>query len=728
MHTAAVTRLELKADLERALDRGELRVRYQPIFALADGALDGFETLVRWRHPDRGEVGPGDFVPLAEETGLIVPIGRWVLVQACRQAQAWRAAGGDRVKISVNLAARQLRDPDVVAMVAAVLAETGLEPDALTLELTESSIMQDDEGRLQELRGLGIHLGLDDFGTGYSSLSYLSRFPIETLKIDRSFTSRLGGPDEETALVESVIQLATSMGMETVGEGSSGPSSSSVSASWAARTARAISWLDRWTPSGPRPWPPPAMSRPCRRSLISPGTIPAWATTTPRSPRKQSGRRPMPVGRSRRPGRPGGRGRRSLLRGSGRAARACRRPTDRGLWPGRLPGSGPYRRGGARRRISRRGAHHEVASSAPLPPGRLRRRPRGGRGTTAEDLTSEQARVLFLWMRDFRRAGHALEPAAQGQLEQIRARLVELEIAFNRTINEFVDGIDVTRDELDGLPDDFIDRLSPGSRAGTLRVSLDYPEVYPFLAQATNRHGARSCSASTGRGRWTPTARSGRGLRLRQEAATLLGQPTWAHHAIEVKMAETPEAVAAFYDSLVPRLEAVRDRELAVLTDRFHADGHTAARGLGLGLLRRAAAPIRVRRGCQSRRGVPAHGGMPGGPVRAHRGRVRSRVPARRGSEGVASVRGDVRDRRPRIGRADRVVLCRLVPAGGQVRARGRLPAGRGSSPPRRGLRAAGERDPRQLHAAERRPARPHPAQRARRPCSTNSATSSTCR
>jgi diguanylate cyclase (GGDEF)-like protein/PAS domain S-box-containing protein len=218
MHAAAVTRLELKADLERALERGEMRVRYQPIFRLDDGSLDGFETLVRWRHPDRGEVGPGEFVPLAEETGLIVPIGRWVLAQGCRQAQAWRTAGA-KISVSVNLAARQLRDPDIVAMVAGVLVETGLDPDALTLELTESSIMQDDEGRLQELRGLGIHLGLDDFGTGYSSLSYLSRFPIETLKIDRSFTSRLGGPDEETALVRSVIQLATSMGMETVGEG-----------------------------------------------------------------------------------------------------------------------------------------------------------------------------------------------------------------------------------------------------------------------------------------------------------------------------------------------------------------------------------------------------------------------------------------------------------------------------------------------------------------------------
>ncbi|MGH2483157.1 MAG: putative bifunctional diguanylate cyclase/phosphodiesterase, partial [Candidatus Limnocylindria bacterium] len=143
MHAAAVTRLELKADLERALDRGQLRVRYQPIFHLQNGALDSFETLIRWRHPDRGEVGPSDFVPLAEETGLIVPIGRWVLTQACRQAQAWRSDGASGIKVSVNLAARQLRDPGIVAMVASVLAETGLNPDALMLELTESSIMQD---------------------------------------------------------------------------------------------------------------------------------------------------------------------------------------------------------------------------------------------------------------------------------------------------------------------------------------------------------------------------------------------------------------------------------------------------------------------------------------------------------------------------------------------------------------------------------------------------------
>ena len=257
-YTAAVTRLELKADLERASTAAS-PVRYQPIFALADGALDGFETLVRWRHPDRGEVGPGD-LPLAEETGLIVPIGRWVLVQACRQAQAWRAAGGDRVKISVNLAARQLRDPDVVAMVAAVLAETGLEPDALhssspsraSCRTTRSAPGAPRARDPPWPRRLRHRLLLAQLPVP---------FPIETLKIDRSFTSRLGGPDEETALVKSVIQLATSMGMETVGE-IERPEQLERLRELGCTYGQGYLRLDRWTPSGPRPWPPPAMSRP----------------------------------------------------------------------------------------------------------------------------------------------------------------------------------------------------------------------------------------------------------------------------------------------------------------------------------------------------------------------------------------------------------------------------------------------------------------------------------
>jgi diguanylate cyclase (GGDEF)-like protein/PAS domain S-box-containing protein len=218
MHAAALTRLELKADLERALADDELRLRYQPVFNLRDGSLAGFEALLRWRHPTRGEILPGEFIGLAEETGMIVQIGRWVLEQACRQAKAWTDAGSD-AHIGVNLSARQLREPDFVEVVAGVLHDTGLPAAQLTLELTESSLMQDDEGRLKALHALGLQLALDDFGTGYSSLSYLARFPIDIIKIDRSFTAELGAEMEESALVRSVIQLAAAMNMRTVAEG-----------------------------------------------------------------------------------------------------------------------------------------------------------------------------------------------------------------------------------------------------------------------------------------------------------------------------------------------------------------------------------------------------------------------------------------------------------------------------------------------------------------------------
>jgi diguanylate cyclase (GGDEF)-like protein len=219
MHAAVVTRLELRADLEHALERGEFRLRYQPLYDLSDGRLHSFEALLRWRHPTRGEVMPGEFIPLAEETGLIVPIGRWILDQTCRQAQAWREAGRPDLMVSFNMSSRQLREPSVVSWIAQALAVSGLPPANLIVELTESGIMQDDEGRLQELSSLGVRLALDDFGTGYSSLSYLSRFPIDILKIDRSFIASLGGPDEESALVQSVVQLAASMKLLTVAEG-----------------------------------------------------------------------------------------------------------------------------------------------------------------------------------------------------------------------------------------------------------------------------------------------------------------------------------------------------------------------------------------------------------------------------------------------------------------------------------------------------------------------------
>ncbi|HEY7738341.1 MAG TPA: M3 family metallopeptidase [Candidatus Limnocylindria bacterium] len=194
-----------------------------------------------------------------------------------------------------------------------------------------------------------------------------------------------------------------------------------------------------------------------------------------------------------------------------------------------------------------------------------------------ERLTPEEQHVLELWMRDFRRAGQELEPKARAELERIRGRLVELEVAFNRNIAEFQDGIEVTRDELAGLPDEYVERLTKGSAPGTFRVSLDYPELYPFLSQGENRPAREALY----RKHWRRAVDENRplleeALRLRQQAAELLGHPTWAHYAIEVKMAETPEAVTTFYETIIPRLEPVRDREIATLTERMTADGQTA--------------------------------------------------------------------------------------------------------------------------------------------------------
>jgi thimet oligopeptidase len=194
-----------------------------------------------------------------------------------------------------------------------------------------------------------------------------------------------------------------------------------------------------------------------------------------------------------------------------------------------------------------------------------------------EVLSPEQEHVLDLWMRDFQRAGHGLEPAARAELEQIRARIVELGVAFGRNIAEYTDAVELTRQELDGMADDFVERLKAGNAPDTFRVSLDYPEYYPFLAQGTNR-AAREVLF---RKNWNLAVTENRPLleeaiRLRQRAAELLGHATWAHHAIEVKMAGTPEAVAEFYASLRPRLEPARDREIAMLTDRMVADGHPA--------------------------------------------------------------------------------------------------------------------------------------------------------
>ncbi|MGH2367961.1 MAG: putative bifunctional diguanylate cyclase/phosphodiesterase [Chloroflexota bacterium] len=227
MHAVALERLALAADLRRAVERQEFTLRYQPIAVLETGRIAGVEALVRWQHPEHGLLAPDTFIPLAEETGLIVPIGRWVLQQACRQMAQWREAlPPDRsLTMSVNLSARQLQQPGLVEEVGHVLRQTGLDPQDLTLEMTETTLMEDTEvtiPRLQALRSLGVRLAIDDFGTGYSSLSYLRRFPIDILKIDRSFVEGVGSGTEQGALVQTIIALGETLRLRTVAEGIEG--------------------------------------------------------------------------------------------------------------------------------------------------------------------------------------------------------------------------------------------------------------------------------------------------------------------------------------------------------------------------------------------------------------------------------------------------------------------------------------------------------------------------
>jgi diguanylate cyclase (GGDEF)-like protein/PAS domain S-box-containing protein len=222
MLSGLVDRLALEADLRVALERGELKLHYQPTVDLKDSRIVGFEALVRWQHPTRGLISPMDFIPLAEATGLIVPLGRWVLVESCRQAVAWSERNGVPVKMAVNVSVRQFDRSDLPTMVGEVLAETGMPAGQLCLEMTESVLMTDTEENLAQLvrlKALGVTLAIDDFGTGYSSLAYLRRFPVDTLKIDRSFVERLGEQTDDTALANTIVQLGQSLGMSTVAEG-----------------------------------------------------------------------------------------------------------------------------------------------------------------------------------------------------------------------------------------------------------------------------------------------------------------------------------------------------------------------------------------------------------------------------------------------------------------------------------------------------------------------------
>jgi diguanylate cyclase (GGDEF)-like protein/PAS domain S-box-containing protein len=223
MHEAVVQRLELKADLSRAVDRGELFLAYQPIVAVDSSRLVGVEALVRWRHPARGVVAPDAFIPMAEESGLIIPIGRWVLQEATRQFAQWKRERphGAPGHISVNVAGAQLHDPAFADDVASAIAHAGLLPGELILEVTESSLIDDDgsEASLAELRALGTRLAIDDFGSGYSALNYLRRFPMDILKIDRSFVDGVTTVARDAALTRAMIAMAAALGLDVVAEG-----------------------------------------------------------------------------------------------------------------------------------------------------------------------------------------------------------------------------------------------------------------------------------------------------------------------------------------------------------------------------------------------------------------------------------------------------------------------------------------------------------------------------
>ncbi len=224
MRGRAIERLRVENDLRRALERGELRLEYQPVVSLRNFSIVGVEALVRWRHPERGEIPPSEFIPIAEENGLIEPIGRWVLERACRQAAQWYHARPDTapLTISVNLSAVQVTRRSLPDVVGSVLRSTGLDPACLSLEITETVMVRDADGLgevLKALKALGVRLVLDDFGTGYSSLSYLTRLPLDVLKVDRSFVDGLGSEPRDTAITETIIAMSRALSLDVVAEG-----------------------------------------------------------------------------------------------------------------------------------------------------------------------------------------------------------------------------------------------------------------------------------------------------------------------------------------------------------------------------------------------------------------------------------------------------------------------------------------------------------------------------
>jgi len=222
MSTFFPERLTLENDLRRAIENGELELHYQPTVDVDSGKITGMEALLRWRHPEKGLIMPMEFIPLAEETGLIVPLGEWVLREACAQNKAWQDRGLPRLRVSVNISGVQWRKDDIVECVARALRESGLDASYLELEITESVVMQNAAktvGMLEQLSRMGVHLSIDDFGTGYSSLSYLKRFQVNTLKIDRAFIRDIASDHEDSAIVQAIVALAHSLQLQVVAEG-----------------------------------------------------------------------------------------------------------------------------------------------------------------------------------------------------------------------------------------------------------------------------------------------------------------------------------------------------------------------------------------------------------------------------------------------------------------------------------------------------------------------------
>jgi len=223
MHTRNAALTQLETGLRRALARDEFSVHYQPIISLETWRISGFEALIRWDDPEHGYISPLKFIPVAEETGLIIPIGQWVLREACQQLKAWQGQfpSDPPLTISVNLSGRQFSQPDLIDRISEILEETGLKASSLKIEITESAIIENIDAAalmLKKIKALGVRLSLDDFGTGYSSLSYLHRFPIDTLKIDRSFVSRINLP-KNAEIVKTILTLASNLGMDVVAEG-----------------------------------------------------------------------------------------------------------------------------------------------------------------------------------------------------------------------------------------------------------------------------------------------------------------------------------------------------------------------------------------------------------------------------------------------------------------------------------------------------------------------------